>query len=119
MGQTIWLYMKDGATKLELEAWERLKEFAMKEGILTLEAESQAALDREHQRLVDEGWELAHMGCGIFRRGLRYLRVGHKYPPIKSEPVRVKLRFLSDNLTEKAQHNGIAGSSLDPVVGVD
>jgi hypothetical protein len=54
----------------------------------------------------------------IIARG-NYLRVGHKYPPLKREPIRVKLRFLSDNLTEKAQHNGIAGSSLDPVVGVD
>jgi hypothetical protein len=74
MGQSLWLCFKESATKIELAAWNLLKENSKDENLLTIEVTSSAALEREHQRLVDEGWQLTHMGSGVFRRVSTYTR---------------------------------------------
>jgi hypothetical protein len=68
MCQTVWLYLRENATETEVTAWEILKENMKDENLLIIEAESKAILELEHQRLVDEGWKLTHMGSGVFRR---------------------------------------------------
>jgi hypothetical protein len=66
------LYWLEGATEFELGAWERLKENVKEQGVLIVEAESKEILEGEHKRLVEEGWELAHIGSGVFRRVSSY-----------------------------------------------
>ena len=55
MGQTLWLYFREDATETELAAWDILKENSKDQSILTIEVTSEVDLEREHQRLVDEG----------------------------------------------------------------
>lgn len=78
MSQALLLFLIEGATEIELAAWEHLKEQVEEQGVLALEAKSKVDLEREHQRLVEEGWELIRFGNGVFMRVSSYSRKKEK-----------------------------------------
>lgn len=74
MTQTLWVFLLEGATAPELDAFERFRRIAETEGAPVIEVETLEALEDEHAWLLEDGWILAHIGTGNLRKISTYVR---------------------------------------------